>query len=78
MIENTENSVYVSKVSLWEMAIKIGLGKLEMSIPFDELEVYLGPNIPNIPACPLNLLFWFLLVRVVAHGSIVDLSFHFR
>jgi PIN domain nuclease of toxin-antitoxin system len=43
-IENTGNSVYVSKASLWEMAIKIGLGKLEMSIPFDELEVYLGKN----------------------------------
>ena len=43
-IENTENSVYVSKASLWEMVIKISLGKLEMSIPFDELEVYLEEN----------------------------------
>ena len=44
VIENTGNSVYVSKASLWEMAIKINLGKLEMSIPFDELEVYLEKN----------------------------------
>ena len=43
-IENTGNSVYVSKASLWEMVIKISLGKLEMSIPFDELEVYLEKN----------------------------------
>lgn len=43
-IEKTENTVYVSKASLWEMAIKISLGKLEMSIPFDELEVYLEKN----------------------------------
>ena len=43
-IENTENSVYVSKASLWEMAIKIGLGKLKISIPFEELEVYLEKN----------------------------------
>ena len=36
--------VYVSKASLWEMAIKISLGKLEISIPFEELEVYLEEN----------------------------------
>jgi PIN domain nuclease of toxin-antitoxin system len=43
-IEKTENTAYVSKASLWEMAIKISLGKLEMSIPFDKLEVYLEKN----------------------------------
>jgi PIN domain nuclease of toxin-antitoxin system len=44
IIEHTENMVYVSKASLWEMAIKISLGKLEISIPFEELEVYLEEN----------------------------------
>ena len=44
IIEDTENTVYVSKASLWEMAIKISIGKLEISIPFEELEVYLEEN----------------------------------
>lgn len=44
IIEDTQNTVYVSKASLWEMAIKISLGKLEISIPFEDLEVYLEEN----------------------------------
>ena len=38
VIENKENMVYVSKASLWEIAIKISIGKLGISIPFDDLE----------------------------------------
>lgn len=30
LIENTENTVFVSTASLWEAAIKMGLGKLEV------------------------------------------------
>jgi PIN domain nuclease of toxin-antitoxin system len=44
VIEDTGNTVYISKASLWEMAIKISLGKLEISIPFEELEEYLDEN----------------------------------
>jgi PIN domain nuclease of toxin-antitoxin system len=44
VIENTKNQVYVSKASLWELAIKISLGKLEISIPFEELEAFLKEN----------------------------------
>ena len=44
LIENTENIVFVSKASLWEMAIKISLKKLEISIPFEELERFLEEN----------------------------------
>ncbi len=44
VLEDTENTVYVSKASLWEMVIKISLGKLEISVPFEGLEVYLEEN----------------------------------
>lgn len=43
-IEDKNNTVYISKATLWEMAIKISLGKLALSIPFEELEVYLEEN----------------------------------
>ena len=31
------NSVYLSSISLWEIAIKSNLGKLELKSPFDKL-----------------------------------------
>ncbi|MDM8538544.1 type II toxin-antitoxin system VapC family toxin [Desulfobacterales bacterium HSG17] len=36
-IENFENELYMSVASLWEMAIKTGIGKLELSAPFNKL-----------------------------------------
>ena len=44
VIEDKNNTIYISKATLWEMAIKISLGKLAISIPFEELEVYLEEN----------------------------------
>lgn len=38
LIEATENDLYISIASLWEMAIKIGKGKLNLGIEFYELE----------------------------------------
>jgi PIN domain nuclease of toxin-antitoxin system len=43
-LEDTENTVYVSKASLWEMVIKLSLGKLVISVPFEDLETYLEEN----------------------------------
>ena len=37
LIKSPENDIYVCSVSLWEIAIKINLGKLKLSITFDEL-----------------------------------------
>ena len=37
VIENFENELCMSVASLWEMAIKTGIGKLELSAPFDKL-----------------------------------------
>lgn len=36
LVEDEENEVLVSAASLWEIAIKVSLGKLRMSGPFEE------------------------------------------
>lgn len=33
LIENTADSAFISRVSLWEMAIKISTGKLDIDLP---------------------------------------------
>ncbi len=38
ILENPNNSLYLSIASLWEIAIKTGLGKLSLEIPFHELQ----------------------------------------
>ena len=37
LIERTENDIYICSVSLWEIAIKIKLGKLDLKLPLDRL-----------------------------------------
>jgi len=44
IIENTKNIIFVSKASLWEIAIKISLGKLQITMPFETLELFLKEN----------------------------------
>lgn len=41
IINEPTNQPFVSSVCLWEIAIKTSLGKLELSIPFSELESFL-------------------------------------
>lgn len=36
-IENEENDLYISSASLWEMAIKVSLGKLTLTEPLETL-----------------------------------------
>lgn len=40
-LEEPDNSLYLSIASLWEISIKMGLGKLSLEIPFHELELVL-------------------------------------
>lgn len=37
LIENPDNENLISTASLWEMAIKVSLGRLELSDPFDDV-----------------------------------------
>ena len=41
ILDNPSNIIFVSKVCLWEIAIKLAIGKLSISIPFDDLESFL-------------------------------------
>ncbi|MDZ7900729.1 MAG: type II toxin-antitoxin system VapC family toxin [Arcicella sp.] len=41
LLDNPTNTVYVSKVSLWEITIKISIGKLSINLPFETLEDFL-------------------------------------
>lgn len=38
ILENTDNAIFLSIASLWEIAIKLGLGKLELQKPFHDLQ----------------------------------------
>ncbi len=38
MLEDSSNSLWLSIASLWEMSIKLGLGKLSLQHSFSELE----------------------------------------
>jgi PIN domain nuclease of toxin-antitoxin system len=44
LIESQKNQVYSSIASLWEISIKIGIGKLSLDRPFEELKSSLAEN----------------------------------
>ena len=41
ILSNNDNKLFVSTISLWEIAIKISLGKLELSLSLKQIEEYL-------------------------------------
>ena len=50
LLEATENDLTISVASLWEIAIKVGKGKLDLGIEFHELEGILDRlNIQILP-----------------------------
>ena len=36
VLENPDNLAFVSAASIWEISIKVGLGKLSLSLPFQQ------------------------------------------
>jgi PIN domain nuclease of toxin-antitoxin system len=53
-IEDEDNNLYFSIASLWEMAIKISLGKLQLGVSLDRIvESYLLPS--NIQILPIDI-----------------------
>ena len=68
LIADANNRIYLSVASLWEMAIKISLGKLRLAQPF-------GVLLPQ----QLNLNHIDLLNITVEHAAVVaTLPFHHR
>jgi PIN domain nuclease of toxin-antitoxin system len=51
-IQNLKNEIYVSRVSLWEIAIKISLGKLVFTYSITELEQFI--KMQNFTLLPIN------------------------
>ena len=48
LIDHPDNSVYVCSVSLWEIAIKMSIGKLQLHMAFDDLLNHLRTGDFNI------------------------------
>lgn len=51
-IENTENIKFISIASIWEVAIKLNLGKLKLDIKLEELKEEILKN--NFEILPLD------------------------
>ena len=68
LIENRENGIYLSVASIWEMAIKVSLGRLEMPSPFtDFIDDQLSKNTIVL-----------LDIKTAHTGIVVTLPFHHR
>ena len=68
LIEDPENTIYLSVASIWEMAIKVSLDKLEMPSPFtDFIDEQLGENTIIL-----------LNIKTAHTGIIATLPFHHR
>ena len=72
IIKNLDNQILISKASLWEMAIKINIGKLDLQgLPFPEIENLLANN--NIGVLDIQFAhFNTLLSLPLHHGDPFD------
>src|SRR5438132_14302896 len=67
-IEDTSNDKFVSAASAWEIAVKVGLGKLQLSEPFDVL----------VPRELRSNGFLYLPIELAHTVRVVSLPFHHR
>ena len=68
LIEDPQNAIYLSVASLWETAIKVSLGKLEVPAPFTEFVLN------KIHENNITL----LAMKAEHRGIVVTLPFHHR
>ncbi len=68
LIEDPTNTIYLSVASVWEMAIKVSLGKLDMPSPFtDFIAEQLNENSVSL-----------LEIQIEHAGAVATLPFHHR
>lgn len=68
LIEHPDHDIYLSVVSIWEMAIKISLGKLALPTPFED---FITSQIANNNITLLD-------IKIVHATGILGLPFHHR
>jgi PIN domain nuclease of toxin-antitoxin system len=66
LVENPKNKVFVSVVTLWEIAIKVSLGKLVLSTTFDQV----------FPQQLLINNFEVLPIEIIHLKQVMQLPFH--
>ena len=65
VLENTESSVYISSVSLWEIALKYSLGKLNIGCkPNDLLQIVEDMNFEKLALSIEDAAFFYQLPRI--------------
>jgi PIN domain nuclease of toxin-antitoxin system len=68
LIEDPENTIYLSVASIWEMAIKVSLDKLEMPSPFTD---FIDEQLDENTIILLN-------IKTAHTGIVATLPFHHR
>ena len=68
LIEDLESAIYISVASLWEIAIKVSLGKLEVPSPFTS---FVAEQLRENNIMPLE-------IKTEHLGLVVTLPFHHR
>jgi PIN domain nuclease of toxin-antitoxin system len=66
VLSNTENSVFISVVSAWEIQIKKQLGKLSLSVPLGEL-IESQQQVNEVQILPIQLNHILALDELPAH-----------
>ena len=65
VIEDSQNLCFISSASLWEMAIKVSISKLEMKIPYKDLAILIWEN--GIEILPIEFEHYLELLHLPFH-----------
>lgn len=65
-ITNNDNQVFLSIASLWEIAIKVSIGKLRLDLPFIDVAVAI-PAVNQMELLPITLRHLDIVSRLPLH-----------